>query len=235
MARNRSTAEPEPRRRVIAYLRVSTDKQAARGVSLDAQRAKVHAYASLYELDLVAVEVDAGESASTLDRPALTRALARLDAHEADALLVVQLDRLTRSVRDLGDLLDRCNRRGWAILSVSDHLDTGSAAGRLAINIRASVAQWVWEDIGERTSAAMQYKAANGEYTGGHVPYGYCLADDGTHLEANPAEAEAVDLARDLRAAGLSLRAVAAELDRRGYRSRADRPFTPAAVARMAA
>src|SRR5271169_2934168 len=97
----------EIRTRTVAYLRVSTDKQADHGVSLEAQRAKVEAYASLFELELVAIEVDAGESAKSLDRPALTRALAMLKAGKADALLVVKLDRLTRSVSDLCNLVDR--------------------------------------------------------------------------------------------------------------------------------
>ncbi|OLC08761.1 MAG: hypothetical protein AUH41_07310 [Gemmatimonadetes bacterium 13_1_40CM_66_11] len=57
--------------KTIAYLRVSTDKQADRGVSLDAQRAKLKAYAELYELELVDVIVDAGQSAKSLDRPVL--------------------------------------------------------------------------------------------------------------------------------------------------------------------
>ena len=55
--------------KTIAYLRVSTDKQADRGVSLEAQRAKLTAYAELYELDLVDIIVDAGHSAKSLDRP----------------------------------------------------------------------------------------------------------------------------------------------------------------------
>src|ERR1019366_7827450 len=66
------------RTRTVAYLRVSTDKQADRGVSLDAQRAKVAAYAELYDLELVEVVVDAGERAKTLDRTGLARALGRL-------------------------------------------------------------------------------------------------------------------------------------------------------------
>ena len=93
--------------RTLAYLRVSTDKQADRGVSLDAQRAKVQAYAQLYDLELAEVIVDAGESARTLERPGLQRALAMLKAGDADALLVVKLDRLTRSVRDLGHLVEK--------------------------------------------------------------------------------------------------------------------------------
>jgi site-specific DNA recombinase len=83
--------------RTIAYLRVSTEKQADKGVSLDAQRAKVAAYAELYDLMLVETIVDAGESAKSLDRPGLQRALSMLKAGGAEALLVVKLDRLTRS------------------------------------------------------------------------------------------------------------------------------------------
>ena len=77
--------------KTIAYLRVSTDKQADRGVSLDAQRVKVAAYAELYDLELVEVVVDAGESAKSLDRPGLQRALEMLKRGEAEALLVVKL------------------------------------------------------------------------------------------------------------------------------------------------
>src|SRR5579872_5990046 len=92
--------------KTIAYLRVSTEKQADRGVSLDAQRVKAAAYAELYDLELVETIVDAGESAKSLDRPGLQRALAMLKGGAADALLVVKLDRLTRSVADIGTLVE---------------------------------------------------------------------------------------------------------------------------------
>ena len=87
--------------RAVAYLRVSTDKQADKGFSLDAQRAKVQAYASLYDIELVEV-IEEAESAKTVARPGLQRALAMLRGKKADALLVVKLDRLTRRVGDLG-------------------------------------------------------------------------------------------------------------------------------------
>jgi len=153
--------------RTIAYLRVSTDKQADRGVSLDAQRAKVKAYAELYDLELAEMIVDAGESAKSLDRPGLKRALGMLKAGDAEALLVVKLDRLTRSVVDLGTLVERYFAPGKAaLLSVGEQIDTRSAAGRLVLNVLASVSQWEREAIGERTATAMQYKAKQGEYTG---------------------------------------------------------------------
>jgi site-specific DNA recombinase len=132
-------------------------------VSLDAQRAKLKAYAEIYELDLVEVVVDAGQSAKSLDRPGLQRALGMLKAGQAEPLLVVKLDRLTRSVVDLGTLVERYFAPGKvALLSVGEQIDTRSAAGRLVLNVLASVSQWEREAIGERTATAMQYKARGG-------------------------------------------------------------------------
>ena len=82
--------------------------------------------------------VDAGESAKHLDRPGLQRALGMLKRGEADALLVVKLDRLTRSVRDLGHQLEKYFAPGQAaLLSMVEQIDTRSAAGRLVLNVRA--------------------------------------------------------------------------------------------------
>lgn len=172
--------------RAIGYIRVSTDKQADHGISLDAQRAKVEAYASLYDLNLVEVIVDAGASTKTLDRPRLQKALALLKSGKADALIVVKLDRLTRSVADLGTLVEKHFQKA-ALLSVAEQIDTRSAAGRLVLNVLASVAQWEREAIGERTSAAMQHLKSQGKRVG-HIPFDSCLAADGVHLEQDTTE-----------------------------------------------
>jgi DNA invertase Pin-like site-specific DNA recombinase len=165
----------------------------------------------------VEIVVDAGASAKTLNRPGLERSLAMLRSGEADALLVVKLDRLTRSVRDLGELVERYFAGDrWALLSVGEQIDTRTAAGRLVLNILASVAQWEREAVGERTSAAMAHKKDQGEYTGGRVPYGWALSSDGVNLEPCPNEQQAIGAALDLREAGLSLRKVGAELTARG-------------------
>lgn len=220
--------------RAIAYLRVSTDKQADKGVSLDAQRAKVQAYASLYDVELVGIIEDAGASAKTLDRPGLNCALGMLRSGEADALLVVKLDRLTRSVRDLGDLVDRFFAPGKAaLLSVGEQIDTRSAGGRLVLNVLASVSQWEREAIGERTSAAMQHMATQGEFTGGEAPYGFRV--EAGKLVAVEGEQAVLTEAKRLRSGGLSLRAVARELDRMGFQSRKGTGFAPAQVQRMTA
>lgn len=204
--------------RAIGYVRVSTDKQADHGISLDAQRAKIEAYASLYDLDLIEVIVDAGASAKTLDRPGLQRALTLLKSGKADALIVVKLDRLTRSVSDLGTLVEKHFQKA-ALLSVAEQIDTRSAAGRLVLNVLASVAQWEREAIGERTSAAMQHLKAQGKRVG-HIPFGMRLASDGIHLEQDPTEHTALEIISTLQSQGLSLRAIATELNSRGILNR---------------
>src|SRR5260370_11028737 len=194
--------------RAVAYLRVSSEKQADKGVSLDAQRAKVEAYAQLYELELVEVVVDAGVSAKTLDRPGLRRVLEMLKARQAEALLVVKLDRLTRSVVHLGQLVEDYFADGkWALLSVGEQIDNRSAAGRLVLNVLASVSQSEREAIRERTAAAIQHLRSNGAYTGGRPPYGYRVGPDG-RIELEPVEASVRERARSLRAMGRSLREI---------------------------
>ncbi len=222
--------------RTVAYLRVSTDKQADKGVSLEAQREKVEAYAKLYDLELVDVIVDPGQSAKTLDRPGLQKALGMLKARQADALLVVKLDRLTRSVRDLGDLLERHFAPGKSdLLAVDMQIDTRTPGGRMMLNILASVSQWEREIIGERTATAMQHKRSRGEFTGGKAPYGFRLGDDGEHLAEVAEEQAVIAEARRLHAAGLTLREVAAGLEEKGARTRAGRAFAPMQVRRMVA
>ena len=220
--------------KTIVYVRVSTDKQADKGISLEAQEEKARAYASLYDLDLIEVIFDAGESAKTLDRPGLQRALSMLKTGKADALLVVKLDRLTRSVVDLGKLIETYFAPGKAaLMSVSEQIDTRSAAGRLVLNILASVSQWERETIAERTRDAMRHKQANGEYIGGEAPYGFKLVDG--ELIDDEAEQEVIQKAKAYHAKGLSLRKIAAELDKQGIKTRRGSIFAANQISRMVA
>ena len=210
------------RTRVVGYVRVSTEGQADGGVSLEAQRAKLSAYCIALDLDLVGIEEDAGLSAKTLDRPALTRALDALRTGRADALLICKLDRLTRSVRDLGTLVETYFVGGqWALLSVADSIDTRSAAGRLVLNVLVSVAQWEREACAERTRDALAHLRANGVQLGG-AALGWEHTDEtdaaGRRVIAT-VEREAVAVARimELRAAGTALRAIVATMNTEGH------------------
>lgn len=159
--------------RTVAYVRVSTDDQAASGLGMEAQQRKIEAAAIVQDLNIVETIVDDGQSGKTLNRPGVTRLLEMADRGEIDGVIIMKLDRLTRSVADLGGLLDRFTKRGVRLISCSESIDTESAGGRLVMNVLGSVAQWEREVIAERTSDALQAKRARGERFSRHAPHGY--------------------------------------------------------------
>lgn len=216
-------------KRVVAYVRVSTSQQADKGNSLEAQQALLTKYAELHNLEIVQFAIDAA-SASSLERAGLQEALDRLDRFEAEGLLVVKLDRLTRSVRDLCDLVDTYFRDGqYNLISVSEHIDTFTAAGRMVLNILTVIGQWEREAIGERTAAVMQHMKAEGLFTGGFPPYGWRVDEAGA-LVAVPEELALIDRAKALRERGAALRTIALEL---GVNKRTGKPFAASQIARM--
>ncbi len=156
----------------VGYTRVSTDQQANEGVSLAAQEEKVRAMALVQGVELLEVITDAGESAKDTDRPGLQRLLELVDSRDVQVIIIAKLDRLTRSVKDLADLLQRFQKRGVSLVSVAESLDTASAAGRLVLNIMTAVSQWEREAIGERTATALRHKRAHSRVFN-HTPYGF--------------------------------------------------------------
>jgi len=218
--------------RLIAYARGSTEEQE---LTLEAQPDKMQAYAALYEHDIVAL-IAKSESAKSLDREGIQDALARLRNNEADGLLVVKLDRLTRELDDWQYLLKQYfgERSKYAkhLFSVNDYVDTRTATGRMILNMQITIAQWERETIGERTRAALQHKIKNGERCG-RIRYGYDLAPDGKLLVPNDAEQRAIALMKQLRNAGYSLQAIATELDDREIPTKEGGPWSHAAVRRI--
>lgn len=220
----------EKKIRAVAYIRVSTAVQVDRGMSLEAQQERIAQYAKVHDLEIVAVEVDAGLSASSTDRPGLQRALARLDAFEAQALVVAKLDRLSRSIRDMCVLVDTYFKDGQcSLMSVNESIDTGTAGGRMILNVLTCLAQWERESAAERTAEVMQHLKASGRFTGGWPPFGSYVDDEG-NLVPHEAEQKIVMLAKTLRATGVSLRRIAEALEQN---PRTGKPFNVTQVARM--
>ena len=223
--------------KVVGYVRVSTEEQATHGQSLGAQKAKLEAYANLYELELILVVEDAGISAKSLKRPGLQSVLAKLRKGEADGLLIAKLDRLTRSVGDWQALIESYfgEKAGKQLFSVGDQIDTRTAAGRLVLNVLMSVAQWEREATAERTREALQHKIAKCERVG-KVRFGYDLADDGVNLIPNPTEQQVIAEIKRLRLSGFSLQKIADELTSQGIATKEGKaPWKHTAVARILA
>jgi site-specific DNA recombinase len=218
--------------KTVGYVRVSTDRQADLGVSLEAQEAKIRAMATVRGNELDEVIVDGGESAKDLNRPGARRLLALVNDREVDAIIVAKLDRLTRSVKDLCILLELFEKRKVALISVAESLDTGSAAGRLVITIMGAVNQWEREAIGERTRDALRHKRSQGRRVG-NIAFGSRLASDGEHLEPDPGEQAALAEIHRLRREGATLRRIATALNHRSYRTRRGTPWRLESVARV--
>lgn len=193
----------------IAYCRVSTEDQAREGVSLDAQKARIRAYCEAMDITLTDIVSDAGESAKTLKRPGVQRVLERVRAGEVARVVVLKLDRLTRSVKDLTGILEAFNKHSAALVSVSEHLDTQSAGGRLVVNMLGVVAQWEREAIAERTSLALSHKRANRQVYG-RTPFGY--RREGKNLVPHAPQLRALAEARLMNDRGHSLREIAERL-----------------------
>jgi DNA invertase Pin-like site-specific DNA recombinase len=126
--------------RAIGYVRVSTAEQATEGVSLDAQRARIAAWARANDAELVDVFTDAGLSGGRADnRPGLQAALDRACSGQA-ALVVYSLSRLARSTRDAITISERLDTAGADLVSLSEKIDTTTAAGKMVFRMLAVLA-----------------------------------------------------------------------------------------------
>lgn len=163
------------KKKLVGYIRVSTSKQRDLGVSLEAQQRKLKMYAEMYELDLISIEVDVASGKDIIKRPALKRCLAMLDENEADGMLIMKLDRLTRRVKDVCFLVEDYFQ-DKILISVNDQIDTQTPTGILMLNILTTFAQWERQVLSQRTCEAMGFLKENGVQLG-RLPFGYTYAE----------------------------------------------------------
>lgn len=216
---------------VVGYVRVSLAEMAENGHSLANQRARIESYCSNSGLTLDAVYEDRGASGKSLDREGLRAALVAVK--RGAGLVVAKMDRLSRDVVGQTELINRWFRAGKrALYCVDAPINVRTAQGRSMAQLYAVFASAERELLAERTSQAMQQMRSQGLYTGGRPRFGYTVAADGALVE-DPVEQEILRVVRAARTAGRTLRAIVAELDERGVRSRVGKPFALAQIARM--
>ena len=203
--------------KAICYIRVSTMGQVEDGVSLDAQEAKVRAWAELNNAHEVVVFRDEGISGKRSDnRPGLQTALSMVG--KGDALVVYSLSRLSRSTKDALVLSEALSKKEADLVSLSEKIDTTTAAGKMVFRMLAVLSEFERDQVSDRTRFALAHKRSKREKTGGDVPFGYYV--DGAHLVEDANEQKAIFLIRDLRAKGYRLQAICSELQKEGYRTR---------------
>jgi DNA invertase Pin-like site-specific DNA recombinase len=149
-------------KRVLAYVRVSTDEQRGSGAGLTAQRAAILAECKRRDWQLVDVIEDAGYSAKDLKRPGVRLALDVLGQGGADALVVAKLDRLSRSMLDFASIMATAQRQSWGLIALDCAVDTTTPAGEAMANVLATFAQFKRRLISQRTKDALAVKRAQG-------------------------------------------------------------------------
>ena len=161
---------------------------------------------------------DGGLSGGTLERPALRCLLADIAANLIDVVVVYKVDRLTRSLTDFAKLVEIFESRGVSFVSVTQQFNTTTSMGRLTLNVLLSFAQFEREVAGERIRDKFAASRRKGMWMGGNIPLGYDVV--GRRLVVNAAEAKTVKLIFERYLDLGCVRALRAELDRLGIRSK---------------
>lgn len=162
--------------RVALYVRVSTDKQAEYGLSLDAQKAELERYCRERRFDISELYVDGGYSGKDTERPAFQRMIAELREGGVHGIVVTKLDRLTRSIRNLCELNEDVLRPlNLHLVCIRDGINTFEVGGTLLMHLLAVIGQIERENISQRTAAAIAHIHDSGGHYG-KVPFGKTTA-----------------------------------------------------------
>ena len=150
-----------------------------------------------------------------MDRPALRRLLADIEAGQIDCVVVYKVDRLSRSLMDFARLIETFDRHQVAFVSVTQQFNTATSMGRLVLNVLLSFAQFEREIISERTRDKIAATRRKGKWSGGHPLLGYDVNPQGFKLMVNEDEAHRVRAIFNLYLEHRGLLPVVQELERR--------------------
>ncbi len=229
--------------RCAIYTRKSTEEGLEQEFnSLDAQREACAAYVLSQQHEgwtlLPGVYDDGGFSGGSMNRPALQRLLAEVQAGRIDVIVVYKVDRLTRSLADFAKIVEVLDNAGASFVSVTQAFNTTNSMGRLTLNVLLSFAQFEREVTGERIRDKIAASKKKGMWMGGPIPLGYDVHNRA--LVVNEPEAATVRQIFEVHQTVPTLRALAQELDARGVRSRVRQmrdgrsaggvPYTPGAL-----
>ena len=166
------------------YLRVSTDEQAREGYSIRAQEEKLRAYAIVKDWPIFGIYADEGISGKDIDgRPEIKRLLADVESGKVKNVLVYKIDRLTRSTKNLIELVELFNKHHCAFNSLIESIDTASATGRMFLKIVGIFAEFERENLAERVRLGLERKVKEGYSLCKHsFSYGY-FREDGNLIQ----------------------------------------------------
>ncbi|MBF0309896.1 MAG: recombinase family protein [Magnetococcales bacterium] len=225
-----------PKVRCAIYTRKSTDEGLEMEFNtLDAQREACEAYIASQKSEgwfLVTDRYDdGGFSGGNLERPALKRLLADIEAGQVNVVVVYKIDRLTRSLLDFAKLVEAFDRQKVTFASITQSFNTTTSMGRLTLNVLLSFAQFEREISAERIRDKFAASKRKGMWMGGHVPLGYVVQNRKLLIANEEAEIVRFIFRRYLETG--SATQVVEELDMAGTVSRSGKPFDKGYLYRM--
>ena len=220
--REKEAVGPQGTVRCAVYTRKSTEKGLEQEFnSLDAQREAADAYITSQKhkgwVSLPERYDDGGFSGGTMDRPALKRLLADVEAGRVDCIVFYRIDRLSRSLVDFARIAEILEQREVPFASVTELIDTSTSTGRLMLNVILSFAQFEREVIAERTRDKMSAARRKGKWVGGMPTLGFDVDPGGGRLVVNDAEEKRPQAIFEIYWERRSLIATIRELNRRGW------------------
>ncbi len=197
----------------IAIVRCSTTLQANEGNSLEIQTKRITAYCEASGLKLLRIYEEAGISGLTQlsQRTTLNEALNEVCRRKC-ALIVFSLSRLSRSLRDSMAILERIQKAGGELISLSEKIDSTCASGKLVTNMLMLLQNFEVEQLRERVTVTMSCLRKSNKRISRFAPYGYDLDANREDLVENPNERAVIAQMKALRASGSSLRQIASAL-----------------------
>jgi site-specific DNA recombinase len=213
------------------YLRVSTEDQAKEGYSLEVQRETLEAFAKREGFEVYQVYSDDGISGATTNRPALAALMADAKGGKFGLVLVAKLDRFSRNLRDMLNLVEELCSYGVGFKSAGEPFDTTTSAGKMMFQQLGSFAEFERNRIAERVFPGMLKGAMQGHWLGSRfAPYGYTYNKAAKMLEVVESEAEIVRLIFALYLEGKSTWSIGTALAKKGLRNRKGNYFGTKAV-----
>lgn len=214
-------------KQAVAYIRVSTEKQANEGISLEAQQSRIEQWCKTNGYELAGVYVDAGISGKSMEtRKELLAALAALK--KGMALVSYSLSRLARSTKDALVIGELVAKKQADMVSLSEQIDTTTAAGKMMFQMMAVLAEFERNLVAERTANALQHKKRTGQKYTNKTPYGF-EAIEGRLVEVKQEAAVVADI-QAARASGATLQAIANDLNGRGIPTKTGKQWQPATI-----
>ncbi|MDD4527556.1 MAG: recombinase family protein, partial [Candidatus Margulisbacteria bacterium] len=167
----------EDKFKVALYIRVSTERQANEGDSLEEQEKELKKFCDFRNYQILNIYIERGKSGGNTNRPEYQKLIKDIEKQKIKAVIVKKLDRLSRSLMDFENLMNLMNKKEVEFISIKENFDTTTAMGKAMLRVALVFAQLEREQTSERISDVMGHRASLGLFNGGRRIYGYSIIE----------------------------------------------------------